>query len=654
MHAPASSLPTAKPPAQPAALPSSWTPASENIRTAETVALLKAAEELLSDWAVRDFSRATESGSLRGVVTRLQRARKQFDSKLFFVVVFGPLKAGKSTLTNALARTHVSPTGFGMETTIRPSMIVQSPECGIDQYFLRDRESTNSEEAFNLVADYLRGLLPAEDLDRVVVKESSPLNEAQLKKKLTEDSDSRPLITIIRVHGGKMVGHGVAIVDMPGLDGTRANSDSDPVHEWVIERADFFLFVQSSMAALNRDTKNFLERVVRKTKMPPVWLIQNVIDARHWVAEGQREQEAVKQRDFALGRVMDWLGLSDRNRPPITSLNLGLAWDGIDSANLEWEERSRFPEFEQKITSHLLSQRAVIQERNSVKGFNKALNDCETDLSGARGRIVKIRDDNRRVLATLDHCLGLVAAIDYKIGHAHLTSKTDNLADRVRDGWKNETKIAADQLKHRHNSKLTGEKLNQILGAFAAASAKKGAEAFGCGKVLDEYKGIAETVVQLAEKALVEDVNKILQEHGWTPLPPPAPPLREDLPDISDSPFSVERVQETKALLWHKTFEASAVADTIGHAQTCFESELLDRVATWKQAIALKHPDGYCGRRRKSYQSHLEVLKKQHEQRTRSDMDRAESALALIEPMLNGLRELSGSSKAAMASMGVA
>lgn len=81
---------------------------------------------------------------------------------MFFILMFGPLKAGKSTLTNLLAREYVSPTGFGMETTLRPSIILKSrtKEYSIDIYEMVDPRD-DQEELFNQVIDILRGISDA-------------------------------------------------------------------------------------------------------------------------------------------------------------------------------------------------------------------------------------------------------------------------------------------------------------------------------------------------------------------------------------------------------------------------------------------------------------------------------------------------------------
>ena len=111
---------------------------SDSIRTDATRNLLNQVDGVLSQWQSFDFTNALDATGLAQITRNVDRARRQFDSKLFFVVIFGPLKAGKSTLTNTLAGDYVSPTGFGKETTRRPSLVIRAEESGIDQYFSID------------------------------------------------------------------------------------------------------------------------------------------------------------------------------------------------------------------------------------------------------------------------------------------------------------------------------------------------------------------------------------------------------------------------------------------------------------------------------------------------------------------------------------
>lgn len=60
------------------------------------------------------------------ILKGLHKRILQFQTNKFFVAVFGSLKAGKSTLINALMGRHVNPTGYGQETTRHCSIILKA------------------------------------------------------------------------------------------------------------------------------------------------------------------------------------------------------------------------------------------------------------------------------------------------------------------------------------------------------------------------------------------------------------------------------------------------------------------------------------------------------------------------------------------------
>ncbi len=190
----------------------------------------------------------------------LDRAKREFDAGLFFILMFGPLKAGKSTLTNLLAREYVSPTGFGIETTLRPSLIMKSrtKDYVIDVY-----ESVNTkddqEEMFHLVMDVLRGILDYKAIKSKIRKITIPLTKKNVEKQLICHLDNEPLVTVLNVPGGNLVTEHIALIDMPGLDGIQSNWQDSVIHKWILKRADFLIFIQSSMAALNKATFDFLQ-----------------------------------------------------------------------------------------------------------------------------------------------------------------------------------------------------------------------------------------------------------------------------------------------------------------------------------------------------------------------------------------------------------
>lgn len=277
------------------------TTVADNVRTPETRKMLDQAEAFLEEFDVAKLDHLCHSAAIKDVLGKIRNAWLEFDAKLFFLAVFRPLKAGKSTLVNVLARSYVSPTEWGKETTVYPSIVIQSPETGIDQYFPlnSDIERERLAEAFTTVINYLRGTVNEQELSKLATKRTLPLNRDELHRNLTQKADRKPLITVIRVPGGHLVQPGVALLDLPGLDGVQSNCNKDPVQQWVIYRSDFLLFVQSSMAALNNETIECLRAVV-KERNPPIWLIQNRMDAAFWRAPSKLDEDAQRQREQAV------------------------------------------------------------------------------------------------------------------------------------------------------------------------------------------------------------------------------------------------------------------------------------------------------------------------------------------------------------------
>lgn len=318
----------------------------------------------------------------------LEDAQKEFNAQLFAILMFGPLKAGKSTLTNLLAGEYVSPTGFGAETTLRPSLIIKgrNKNRSIDVYVAKDTKD-NPEELFRLVINVLRGFSDFSEIQNKVRKKSVPWSKDNLIAQLTKDLDPEPLITVLNVPGGGLVTEHTALIDMPGLDGAKSNWEDSPVHKWVLEKADFLIFVQSSMAALNESTSGYLKEVYINSKKPPLYLVQNVMEAKHWRGKEYMERESSDQSRKAKAHVLNLIGSTEDL--PSTPINLGKAYDAWDE-----EEQygnlavgSGFHEFEDTLQDILSSKREIIKQENAVREVGAAVERCKTIFDTTRDEL---------------------------------------------------------------------------------------------------------------------------------------------------------------------------------------------------------------------------------------------------------------------------
>lgn len=106
----------------------------------------------------------TIRNQFRKVINRSQEHR----NGSFIVLIVGPVKSGKSTLVNLIAKSYVSPTHF-LECTVRPSIISSNREGQDDNSITTYVSSNENKEErvaqFDSIIDCLRGQEKIENID---------------------------------------------------------------------------------------------------------------------------------------------------------------------------------------------------------------------------------------------------------------------------------------------------------------------------------------------------------------------------------------------------------------------------------------------------------------------------------------------------------
>jgi hypothetical protein len=639
---------------------------SSNIRTQATQMLLQRLDCVLDQWRKLEFNDALNPCGLEQIRRNLDRSRRQFDSKLFFVVIFGPLKAGKSTLTNTLAGEYVSPAGFGKETTRRPSLVIRDEESGIDQYISTDPEVNHFlsqrrlrkdagevtaadeiqklrvREAFDAVADYLRGIRSKNEFQGRIRVSTLPLNVQSLEQALTQDLTAEPLLTVIRCKGGHLLSHGVAIVDMPGLDGNRSNWRADPIHEWVISRAEFFLFVQSSVAALNNETHDFLKEIIAQSTKPPVWLVQNIFDARPWQSEEKRKKAADDQREEGKRRVIELL-----NEAPRASLglNVGLAWDAKSEDQSEWLTQSEFPKFETDLTNVLHAERALIQERNCLEYLHQRFTEAKKQLDLSVSQIAELRNKHQEMRNKLGTAQALLDAVNYRRDWENVVrGEICTIAEAAAKPWLDSLENEVAKLRERHNRKRTGKEVNAELANVAVRVAAEGDNKhFAKPLLLPQYVNLANQYCKSAENDAVACCNQILFEQKHSEMPPPQSPTSEDLPSLNGEPFAPKGTLDQKD--WRHWWDGAEhdghtiIAHLEKEAQG-WREQLRTRKDGWVNQTLTDHFATYCEKRRKNFRAHLQRLIAGCDANARSKEEAATATERLIGHMNGALIDL--------------
>ena len=284
----------------------------------------KEIEEYIKKNVVDKFEAANIDvfSDLSHYVGQLENRSKEYRHPSLVVLVVGPVKSGKSTFVNLVAKNYVSPTHF-LECTVRPSIISQEKGEGYLEVY-ESRNPANKSEQMNDILDFLNGLIDEKKIKDVKVerREFSRTNiDKYVKRSMVEVQDDKILLTAIHAKGGKLLQDNVLLVDMAGFDGANVNFEN---HEYkaIVQRADLIIFVQSSNSAISKVSSDFFKLLKETNNSVPVCLVHNVFEAAYWRTDEQKQQDIEMQKKHAIDVIRDTykLTLEENNA---FNLNLG-------------------------------------------------------------------------------------------------------------------------------------------------------------------------------------------------------------------------------------------------------------------------------------------------------------------------------------------
>lgn len=255
-------------------------------------------------------------------VRQLENRSKEYHNPSFVVLVVGPVKSGKSTFVNLVAKNYVSPTHF-LECTVRPSIISKKEGDGYLEVYESCNPGNKSDQMDDIL-DFLNGLIDKHEIKDVNVhqREFSKDNiDKYVKCSLAEVLNDDILLTAIHTEGGKLLQDNVLLVDMAGFDGANVNFES-PAYKAIVERADLIIFVQSSNSAISKVSSDFFKLLSETNRSVPVCLVHNVFEAAYWRSDELKREDIEFQKQHAVDVIRDThkLTLEESNA---FNLNLG-------------------------------------------------------------------------------------------------------------------------------------------------------------------------------------------------------------------------------------------------------------------------------------------------------------------------------------------
>lgn len=312
-----------------------------------------------------------EFESLAFNLKKLENRSREYKNPSFLILVVGPVKSGKSTFVNLVAKSYVSPTHF-LECTVRPSFISSSRnEQSLTVY--RSRNSEMKAEQMDSILSCINGLIERQeivDVDSQVYELTNQNIDKYVRLDPIGIVNDDIIMTAIKTKGGILLQDNVFLVDMAGFDGANVNLDT-PTYKTIVERADLILFVQSSNSAISKVSSNFFNLLQAKNNTVPVCLVHNVFESAYWRSDQSKKLDIEEQKQYAVTSISTNYKLS-LHKDNAYNINLGKVDDWFhgnyrsELKEVLEKEAAEFEKVEENIHNLLLSQRNSIRLKNCL------------------------------------------------------------------------------------------------------------------------------------------------------------------------------------------------------------------------------------------------------------------------------------------------
>lgn len=308
-------------------------------------------------------------------------------SEMYFIMIAGGIKSGKSSLINLLSREEVAKTQLGQETTLRPSIISRGNEDKIIVYY---RSDSNEKEALNAAISHIKGFdQNSSGLKKYGVR-AEPIEftvDNTYKYTATNQATNSQNIILVNIRintESSIFQENIAIIDTPGIDGNKATVNN-PIT--LLDRTDYLLFLQSSVSPLNISSSKFLEKIQVETVATPTRLVHNKFSLKQWRKVNGSEAD-IKSIENALKLLEDNL-----NRKDISAIvvDIGKAEDGLSKdsdileANLTKTKKELLDESD--IFGLESDLKNIIRDTCKTEHIKKQYGLLEQKISGIRKRI---------------------------------------------------------------------------------------------------------------------------------------------------------------------------------------------------------------------------------------------------------------------------
>lgn len=426
----------------------------------------------------------------------IQRDIFQFKAAATIVIVVGMLKAGKSTLINLLSRNEkASPVGFGIDTTLRPALILMAKPDEKDEGVIRvySKQGGKEDEQLQNIFDSLRGINP--EAESKLNPNQHPLTSKNLNDCLCKQAGfgnsclkNEPLLVVVRLPYNEdafMLKEGRMLLDMPGLDSANAivsltaekefgdnqierikncmlekkvdksalialeevlNRRTGVDYLFLVEECDLVLCIQSSVAPLNDKAVDYLNQILENRDEVTTFIVQNTMVNQPWLDDSVLEEDGNKQLIHARKTFRNLH--THKGNLCEGEANLGMAYAGIfkhkplkDGYTHEsLESQSKFKSLEQKLQDCFSGGNSKHTRRSHcLQALGKDLSDFANEM---RRELIKISSEDEKLSQKKNLLKGIKKDLNEYINGVHfvlsgdLSFVSDNLIVKFHSHWK--------------------------------------------------------------------------------------------------------------------------------------------------------------------------------------------------------------------------
>jgi len=373
---------------------------SFSLQSAQIVGMIdKFLRELPSEKEIRNNYFGADK--LLSLLNNIKRIKKELETDSFVVIICGGLKSGKSTLINLLCHREVSPTRLGRETTVRPCIFSAGETSRVLLFYGRPKDKNHKKNLFHAIIDYIKGIVDEKEL---IDKEGLEIEEDNILRArdwLTKESVAgrrSPIFINVQIARRELKGEynllkeGILLVDTPGLDGitagaggVRKEGKEDLDIDWLVERVDLMLLLQSTVSPLNESGISLIEELYKNLNNPPVFLVHNEFSLKCWRKDYKEMKDLSGVDEASIKETKRLLKQRIKEDVEYFRVNLGMAEDGFDYKKIELINKSAFLEFERELFNFVVKNRRRIHEDNVWRSLERLKRENLYFVSGRNG-----------------------------------------------------------------------------------------------------------------------------------------------------------------------------------------------------------------------------------------------------------------------------